>query len=481
MHGDISCDLSVNKAIIMSYKYEINFEIDIIRGEAKEMNSDNFIEQKMCHKFVIGEKINDSGPSTGEYPLPSNCKYTLHHEGNVEEEWLYGPITNLNHQVIYPCSRFRCSIPCPCYLCQRKEYSNLSKYEQLKDHNYFHKTCHHNCSFCENIIQCFPNFNYWFLSKNIRVLYGTREHFKIKHPLVNTTSKPCQMKDEHTHPMDPANLLETIHYADYETYNIKYKNLLYSDKIICEECNYLVDSIDQYREHIELNHTISKRFFHAYHNTDFTKRHEPFRCFQCDEIFPSRSKLSRHAQRAHFEVLFKCGLCQEKFTFKDNLDRHWKAIHKGYKESNEIFSCDTCGMKFPVKGNYTRHLKIHAADPNEVFSCDTCGMQFPVKHNYTRHLKLHDEPKEKFNCDTCGMEFSVKSNYTRHLKLHDESKEKFNCDTCGMQFTAKWNYERHLKRQQKIFCSICDAKFCTFLSFTQHNKLDHEGQAKRKL
>ena len=129
-----------------------------------------------------------------------------------------------------------------------------------------------------------------------------------------------------------------------------------------------------------LSWAISKRFFHAYHNTDFTKRHEPFRCFQCDKIFPSRSKLSRHAQRAHYEVIFKCGLCQEKFTFKDNLDRHWKAIHKGYKESDEIFSCDTCGMKFPVK------------------------------HNYTRHLKKHDEPKETFNCDTCGMKLSVNIN-----------------------------------------------------------------------
>ena len=53
MHVYICSDLT----IIMSYKYEVNFEIDIIRGEAKEMNSDNAIEQKMCHKFVIGEKI----------------------------------------------------------------------------------------------------------------------------------------------------------------------------------------------------------------------------------------------------------------------------------------------------------------------------------------------------------------------------------------------------------------------------------------
>ena len=48
----------------------------------------------MCHKFVFGEKIDDSGLSIREHPLPSNCKYTLHHEGNIEEEWLYGPITN---------------------------------------------------------------------------------------------------------------------------------------------------------------------------------------------------------------------------------------------------------------------------------------------------------------------------------------------------------------------------------------------------
>ena len=559
MHVYICSDLT----IIMSYKYEVNFEIDIIRGEAKEMNSDNAIEQKMCHKFVIGEKIDDPGEGTQKPPRPSNCRYTLQHEGNVEEEWLYGPITNRDHQVIYPCSRFRCSIPCPCYLCQGKEHSNLSKYDKLMDHTYYHKTHHHYCFFCDNILQCLPNFNYWFLNKNIRLINGTREHFKIKHPSVNPSPKPCQMMDEHTHPMDPVNLSQKIYYSDYETYITEFKQLMYHDKIICEECNYIVETIDQYREHIDLNHTISKRFFHAYHNSDFRKLHEPFRCFQCDKIFLSRSKLSRHAQKVHYEVLFKCGRCQEKFTFKDNLDRHWKTIHKGYKEScykcgkkfsridhviehgenihqvsryscddcgsnfssnwnllrhkklatnedgnhkfkckecskvlcshnmlkrhmNEEhvnFTCDTCGKNFSLKRNYTRHMKVHDDKPKEMFTCDTCGIKFSVKYNYTTHIKIHDdEPKEVFTCDTCGIKFFAKNNYARHLKSHaDDTKEEFTCDTCGMQFKAKWNYERHLKRQQNISCSVCDAKFCTFSSFTQHRKIYHTKEAERKL
>ena len=60
----------------MSYKYEVNFEIDIIRGEAKEMNSDNAIEQKMCHKFVIGEKIDDPGEST-QKPLIADTLFIM--------------------------------------------------------------------------------------------------------------------------------------------------------------------------------------------------------------------------------------------------------------------------------------------------------------------------------------------------------------------------------------------------------------------
>ena len=90
--------------------------------------------------------------------------------------------------------------------------------------------------------------------------------------------------------------------------------------------------------------------------------------------------------------------------------------------------------------------------------------------------------QRKCSRDTCGINFFAKNNYARHLKSHaDDTKEEFTCDTCGMQFKAKWNYERHLKRQQNISCSVCDAKFCTFSSFTQHRKIYHTKEAERKL
>merc|ERR1719318_333669 len=39
----------------------------------------------------------------------------------VKEEWLHGPATCLSsRQIIYPCTKFRCSIPCPCLICRKK-------------------------------------------------------------------------------------------------------------------------------------------------------------------------------------------------------------------------------------------------------------------------------------------------------------------------------------------------------------------------
>ena len=44
------------------------------------------------------------------------------------EPWLYGPATDLKTRtIIYPCSRFKCLIPCPCLICEKKNPSSNSK------------------------------------------------------------------------------------------------------------------------------------------------------------------------------------------------------------------------------------------------------------------------------------------------------------------------------------------------------------------
>ena len=60
--------------------------------------------------------------------------------------------------------------------------------ELFKEHSRYHRVWHESCKFCENILQCFPNFNFWFLNSGKKLLqvegYHRLEHFPIK-PLVD--------------------------------------------------------------------------------------------------------------------------------------------------------------------------------------------------------------------------------------------------------------------------------------------------------
>ena len=97
----------------------------------------------------------------------------------------------------------------------------------------------------------------------------------------------------------------------------------------CDECNYSVQSAQQLREHIQLNHLVSKRFFHCY-ETGIVENQNKFvniKCSQCDYNFESKKQLKSHILRVHYEKTFECNLCDELFTRDDNLERHKKEGH----------------------------------------------------------------------------------------------------------------------------------------------------------
>ena len=47
---------------------------------------------------------------------------------SINTPWLYGSVTSLvSQKIIYPCTRYRCAIPCECRLCQKKKLRCLKK------------------------------------------------------------------------------------------------------------------------------------------------------------------------------------------------------------------------------------------------------------------------------------------------------------------------------------------------------------------
>ena len=71
--------------------------------------SDDTVVIERCHEFTIVDEVKVTSP----YQLmPGKC---------INKPWLYGPAMFLETKtIIYPCSRFRCQIPCPCLLCAKQ-------------------------------------------------------------------------------------------------------------------------------------------------------------------------------------------------------------------------------------------------------------------------------------------------------------------------------------------------------------------------
>ena len=98
----------------MSIKYEVNFAEDTLAGMCTKRKGCSE-EKKWCHEFALCYE---------EAAVQSSVIQVLATK-IVSEDWLFGPASLLaSRSVIYPCSRFRCSIPCPCQDC-RKCFSPL--------------------------------------------------------------------------------------------------------------------------------------------------------------------------------------------------------------------------------------------------------------------------------------------------------------------------------------------------------------------
>ena len=131
-------------------------------------------------------------------------------------------------------------------------------------------------------------------------------------------------------------------------------------------------------EHIELNHQVSKRFFHCYHNdVEKEKKEMSYECLQW-----SKSKLKRHVKVHHYEQSIEWKTCHEHFGREENFLHHRKTTHEVSK-----FCCGDCGKNFNRKDNLKRYtLAVHKK--SEEFRCNLCDSKFNLKYNLkdTRRL-----------------------------------------------------------------------------------------------
>ena len=263
----------------MSIHYAVNWNADTILVSGVRVSS-NYEIKRLCHEFSLKYPWGSYSPTN--VPLLAGKTFAT--------KWLYGPACTLDTKsVIYPCNRYKCQLPCPCLICRKLRASPTCQVpqhqscgcdeciEQFEDHSLYHRTFHFDCKFCANLVMTLPNFNFWFLNKNKRLMldyFRSREHFEVKDLVVNI-DRP-RIKHGNSEKF----------YGRPERYEEMLKEKQELSKLkVCEECNYSFYNMQQWKEHIEINHQVSKRFFHNCQNN--IEKDRLFRCDQCNVVLNS--------------------------------------------------------------------------------------------------------------------------------------------------------------------------------------------------
>ena len=238
----------------------------------------------------------------------------------------------------------------------------------------------------------------------------------------------------------------------------------------CEECNYSFYNMKQLKEHIELNHQVSKRFFHNYQNN--IEKDRQFKCEECNVVYNSNKDLTRHLLNKHYGRTYECGVCKEVFKRKDSLIRHQQVMH----ESNK-FTCNYCGENFSRKDAMKRHIvDAHGENniSNSVFKCEKCDTSFSVKRNFERHEKSYQNKDGSFayQCDDCQEYFCTGKILRKHTNLHHIG---LSCKHCDKLFTQKKSLEYHLRTRNPVSCKDCQNTFCNMKSLNSHRIDAHES------
>ena len=154
----------------MAYRYSLKYQQNLVTGHRPgsgifQWSKRHGRSTKMCPDFTIND---------AEGITPNNVP--LFAVKQRKEEWLFGPATSLTtRSIIYPCSKSRCSLPCPCLLCHHRQHPRCRVpseqscvcqdcQKHYMDHVNFHSVFHYGCKQCHQIMKIIPNCNFAILN-----------------------------------------------------------------------------------------------------------------------------------------------------------------------------------------------------------------------------------------------------------------------------------------------------------------------------
>ena len=436
----------------MIFDYQLDFDNDFLLGSGKNARTkeNKDVGNSLCHNFTVRE---NNGETVKVLP------------GKVSESFLFGPECDIKtRSVIYPCNRSRCRIPCICIQCRKKVTKTCSNScccsdcsELFREHSRYHRVWHQNCRFCENIIQCFPNFNFWFLNSGKRLLRVEgnfrHEHFPIKglieHDELHVFSQL---------PAARAIYSSTLGYEDYIKNMRRQANYFL---ISCHECDHHFQSSEQFIEHVNLNHLVTKRFYHTF--VDSYREETDFKCEHCANTFKSKSQLVKHVMRIHYQYhpMFECDQCDKKYSRLSELSRHKRCVHTPLPRNQ----CNYCGKEFLRKDQLAAHvLGVH--EDGHIYNCEKCNTKFNKKSNLDNHQRSSKtgDGSLKYQCNDCEKSFCTGKQMHAHINDHIG----LSCEHCGEKFKRIFVLQRHVRNRKLIKCSYCGQDFCNEPSMRKH-------------
>nr|CAD7204506.1 unnamed protein product [Timema douglasi] len=230
-----------------------------------------------------------------------------------------------------------------------------------------------------------------------------------------------------------------------------------------------------------------------------------FRCLICGICFKKKSKLDRHCQEFHCEVVVpfhKCQVCSKTYPSRKSLVNHQRLFHL----PKIYLQCNVCNSAFEHEGK----LRMHQADHSKhdsLFTCTQCSETFYTKTGLICHTKTHKgyESKKCFVCDRtfplyCPSENTHRKNHhgqhrsklrqkcnicgaevrflKAHLEIHSDDP-RYQCESCGACFTTKnalsgHKYKAHSKKNNNYCCDQCGKLFGSYDRLDSH-KRSHSG------
>jgi len=200
-------------------------------------------------------------------------------------------------------------------------------------------------------------------------------------------------------------------------------------------------------------------------------------CPACNEKFPSKKKLFKHAREKHPDYpMYKCDICGQGFFWAGALGLHRLAIHAAAEKP-----CPECNEKFTSKEKLWKHVREDHPDYRR-YKCDICGQGFSQSGNLGLHrLAKHTAEKPNLECTFCGKTFGMPVNLKRHINYTHRKCLKYKCPHCSYATTTSSLLSQHMDRHFGKNLKKCS--YCGCLKprnvFKMHVEEVHEGKRYR--